>query len=75
MSTRGAHLVQGDRGFTTGGGLLGRMVAPAFAALPDRERPPPAAPAFLHTSAPARGLGVLLDAWPAIRGRSLCRDA
>jgi len=33
MSTRGAHLVQGDRGFTTGGGLLGRMVAPAFAAL------------------------------------------
>jgi cyclopropane-fatty-acyl-phospholipid synthase len=35
MSTRGAHLVQGDRGFTTGGGLLGRMVAPAFAALVD----------------------------------------
>jgi cyclopropane-fatty-acyl-phospholipid synthase len=33
MSTRGAHLVQGDRGFTKGGGLLGRMVAPAFAAL------------------------------------------
>jgi len=35
MSTRGAHLVQGDRGFTTGGGLLSRMVAPAFAALVD----------------------------------------
>ncbi len=33
MSTRGAHLVEGDRGFTTGGGLLGRIVAPAFAAV------------------------------------------
>jgi cyclopropane-fatty-acyl-phospholipid synthase len=35
MSTRGAHLVEGDRGFTTGGGLLGRLVAPAFAAVVD----------------------------------------
>jgi len=33
MSTRGAHLVGGDRGFTTGGGLLGRLTAPAFAAV------------------------------------------
>ena len=30
MSSRGAHLVQGDRGFTTGGGLLGHAIAPAF---------------------------------------------
>jgi hypothetical protein len=35
MSTRGAHLVEGDRSFTTGGGLLGRLVAPAFAAVVD----------------------------------------
>jgi cyclopropane-fatty-acyl-phospholipid synthase len=35
MSTRGAHLVEGDRGFTTGGGLLGRLVAPAFSAVVD----------------------------------------
>ena len=33
MSTRGAHLVEGDRRFTTGGGLLGRLFAPAFAAV------------------------------------------
>jgi cyclopropane-fatty-acyl-phospholipid synthase len=31
MSTRGAHLVHGDRRFTTGGGLVARLVAPAFA--------------------------------------------
>jgi cyclopropane-fatty-acyl-phospholipid synthase len=31
MSTRGAHLVHGDRGFTTGGGFVARLVAPAFA--------------------------------------------
>ena len=35
MSTRGTHLVQGDRSFTTGGGLLGRLIAPAFAAVVD----------------------------------------
>ena len=28
MSTRGAHLVHGDRGFTTGGGLIARLIAP-----------------------------------------------
>jgi cyclopropane-fatty-acyl-phospholipid synthase len=33
MSTRGAHLVHGDRGFSTGGGLVSRLVAPAFASL------------------------------------------
>ena len=36
MSTRGAHLVHGDRGFTTGGGLVARMIAPAFAGVLDR---------------------------------------
>ncbi|HYC63350.1 MAG TPA: cyclopropane-fatty-acyl-phospholipid synthase family protein [Reyranellaceae bacterium] len=30
MSTRGAHLVHGDRGFATGGGLVARLIAPAF---------------------------------------------
>ena len=30
MSTRGAHLVQGDRGFATGGGLLARLFAPGI---------------------------------------------
>jgi cyclopropane-fatty-acyl-phospholipid synthase len=29
MSTRGEHLVQADRGFATGGGLLARLAAPA----------------------------------------------
>mgnify|MGYP001140205846 CR=1 FL=1 len=28
MSARGAHLVHGDRGFTTGGGLIARIIAP-----------------------------------------------
>ena len=41
--------------------------APPFLALPERQSPPPAAPTFLHTSSPERGLSVLLDAWPAIR--------
>jgi cyclopropane-fatty-acyl-phospholipid synthase len=31
MSTRGEHLVLGDRGFATGGGKLARLAAPAFA--------------------------------------------
>jgi cyclopropane-fatty-acyl-phospholipid synthase len=36
MSSRGAHLVRGDRGFTTGGGLLARLLAPGVATLLDR---------------------------------------
>ena len=36
MSTRGAHLVHGDRGFSTGGGLVARLAAPAFARVVDR---------------------------------------
>ncbi len=36
MSTRGAHLVHGDRGFSTGGGLFARLVAPTFAYAVDR---------------------------------------
>jgi cyclopropane-fatty-acyl-phospholipid synthase len=35
MSSRGAHLVQGDRGFTTGGGLIARLIAPSFARVVD----------------------------------------
>jgi cyclopropane-fatty-acyl-phospholipid synthase len=35
MGTRGEHLVRADRGFSTGGGLLGRAVAPAFARVLD----------------------------------------
>ncbi|NUT01084.1 MAG: class I SAM-dependent methyltransferase [Sphingomonas sp.] len=35
MSSRGAHLVQGDRGFTTGGGFLARLFAPGFATIID----------------------------------------
>jgi cyclopropane-fatty-acyl-phospholipid synthase len=35
MSSRGAHLVHGDRGFTTGGGLLARVLAPTFARVLD----------------------------------------
>ena len=33
MSTRGAHLVHGDKRFTTGGGLVARLIAPAFASV------------------------------------------
>ena len=33
MASRGAHLVHGDRGFTTGGGLIGRLFAPGIATL------------------------------------------
>ncbi|MDQ3479678.1 MAG: SAM-dependent methyltransferase, partial [Pseudomonadota bacterium] len=36
MSKRGAHLVHGDRGFSTGGGLLARLVAPTFASVVER---------------------------------------
>ena len=36
MSSRGAHLVRGDRRFATGGGLVARLVAPAFVIVLDR---------------------------------------
>ena len=36
MASRGSHLVHGDRGFTTGGGLVARLVAPAIAGVLDR---------------------------------------
>jgi cyclopropane-fatty-acyl-phospholipid synthase len=36
MSSRGAHLVHGDRGFTTGGGLIARLLAPAIRGVLDR---------------------------------------
>jgi cyclopropane-fatty-acyl-phospholipid synthase len=35
MSTRGEHLVHADRRFATGGGLLARLTAPAFAKILD----------------------------------------
>jgi cyclopropane-fatty-acyl-phospholipid synthase len=35
MASRGQHLVHGDRGFATGGGLLARLAAPAFARVLD----------------------------------------
>jgi cyclopropane-fatty-acyl-phospholipid synthase len=35
MSTRGEHLVRADRRFATGGGLLARLTAPAFARVLD----------------------------------------
>src|SRR4051794_16188641 len=35
MSLRGAHLVHGDRGFTTGGGLLARVIAPGISRILD----------------------------------------
>jgi cyclopropane-fatty-acyl-phospholipid synthase len=35
MSSRGAHLVHGDKRFTTGGGLLARLFAPGFATVLD----------------------------------------
>jgi cyclopropane-fatty-acyl-phospholipid synthase len=35
MSTRGEHLVRADRGFATGGGVLARLTAPAFARVLD----------------------------------------
>jgi len=36
MATRGQHLVHGDRGFATGGGVVARLLAPAFAAVLDQ---------------------------------------
>ncbi|WP_114226512.1 MULTISPECIES: SAM-dependent methyltransferase [Sphingomonas] len=36
MASRGAHLLNADRTFATGGGLLGRLVAPAFATVVDQ---------------------------------------
>jgi cyclopropane-fatty-acyl-phospholipid synthase len=36
MSARGAHLVHGDRGFTTGGGLFARIIAPSVRGVLDR---------------------------------------
>jgi cyclopropane-fatty-acyl-phospholipid synthase len=36
MSARGAHLVHGDRGFTTGGGLFARIIAPGVRGVVDR---------------------------------------
>ncbi|MEX0808882.1 MAG: glycosyltransferase, partial [Dongiaceae bacterium] len=41
--------------------------APPFVELPAEPRGPSRPPLFLQTSAPDRGLFVLLDAWPAIR--------
>ena len=35
MSTRGDHLVHADRGFSTGGGVLARIAAPAFSKVLD----------------------------------------
>jgi cyclopropane-fatty-acyl-phospholipid synthase len=35
MSTRGEHLLLGDRGFATGGGLIARLATPALAKLID----------------------------------------
>ena len=35
MSTRGEHLVRADRRFATGGGLVARLLAPAFARVLD----------------------------------------
>ena len=36
MASRGSHLVRADRGFATGAGVIGRIVAPAFASVLDR---------------------------------------
>ena len=36
MATRGQHLLTADRNFATGGGWLGRIVAPAFARVVDQ---------------------------------------
>ena len=35
MSTRGEHLVRADRGFSTGGGLVAQLAAPAFSKVLD----------------------------------------
>lgn len=36
MATRGSHLLNADRSFATGAGLLGRLAAPAFARIVDQ---------------------------------------
>lgn len=36
MGARGEHLVRADRGFATGAGLLGRLIAPAFRRVVDQ---------------------------------------
>ena len=36
MATRGSHLLNADRNFVTGAGLLGRLAAPAFARILDQ---------------------------------------
>jgi cyclopropane-fatty-acyl-phospholipid synthase len=36
MSSRGAHLVHGDKRFTTGGGVIPRLIAPAISGVLDR---------------------------------------
>jgi cyclopropane-fatty-acyl-phospholipid synthase len=36
MASRGQHLVNADRGFATGAGMVGRMIAPAFAKILDQ---------------------------------------
>ena len=36
MASRGSHLVRADRRFATGAGIVGRITAPAFAAVLDR---------------------------------------
>ncbi|MFL6722463.1 MAG: class I SAM-dependent methyltransferase [Sphingomonas sp.] len=36
MSTRGEHLVRADRGFATGGGMVARLMAPAFSKVLDQ---------------------------------------
>ena len=36
MSSRGAHLVHGDKRFTTGGGLIARLIAPGVRGVLDR---------------------------------------
>jgi glycosyltransferase involved in cell wall biosynthesis len=49
--------------------ILRNAMAPAFAGLPPRAaREPGDPPVFAYTSTPFRGLDVLLDAWPFIRG-------
>jgi glycosyltransferase involved in cell wall biosynthesis len=47
--------------------ILRYGAAPPFVELPVEPRAPTSSPLFLQTSAPDRGLFVLLDAWPAIR--------